>query len=1135
MVPALYRESPVAVLIGVKAAAEAERAGRPQKCSTAFMCFACRGNCLCSTCNDASTVRPTSRRPIAVPVSKPPTMLRTEAAAAEAAAAADAATATAMAPAPAPAPTPESEPESMMEVEADMSTPRTPSPRPIPAKLPTQAEPLPTLAASKGGISKGKGRSKPKKNVKAGPNKTTGVKRRPAPGVIESAVAAAAAQVGLKVPPPTMTGAGAGAGGAGVTSAGGSKQQQQLGRKRQRSGPASAKKSDHPCTATAQIDGSPPVFRKQGAGTMLSPQANPNDAYNPWSEIPGTAAGVHAASRADDARGGNETENIWNIAHLPRSSSSNGILSSPRQPLPKQHLPQTPLYGSGNGSVPGSPFNSVASFSPASPPAANGVIAVGDLSSSPAVVAAASAAAAPSPAGSANNGYNTLMHGIGSAVSGNDASNDVSFDPGRVQETQGVAQGKAWGHDANVRAGKDVSGSSGGGSVSGGVGGDFVQAQAQSNRCTTNPLLTGRRSLSLTPDPTEIAGKQILQQHQQLLQPQPHAAALNVLQSPTAGSVHAGAMLAAARGATAQATSATSEVVARAIVVAKEMRARALAALEAARRAAAEMREAKTYSDSHNKAAMQKVEEATTLKDSLLVSNELVNGYAGLSLNAHMKLKSASKEESAAVGRLRAAQMELAAAEKSAAAAFAEHERLAAAAATSISLPPWSLGNHSAMTPSSLSSSSSTVSSSGRTSSLSEVNDGGSAGSSSPLLCNADSLNTGLAPPAMPNGLLQGVGIGSGGGGSPGDGRSSPLSASGAAAAAAAAWASSGNNDMSWSAAWWQASNNDNGGSGARSSTPPSANTSPPLAMTPPGGGGGGAMQRAAVAAAAAAATAAAAASTNLERCKQKVVACKQEAMVATFSAQELQKNLQELTRRHWDAEESRSSLVKDTQVASEHASKASQAAMRYEAEASSKKQHADRAAAYAKRLAWEAKKTEMNARRTIQHGQQRRAMEEATRRHLMLGGSNAEAAAAAALAARVAAATVDLSGSSADDHVCILVGFFLGGEGGEFSFKPSCLVQSCQVCVSFSVLWELLCLKSSGLFSPWRVCLVQRYFCLVFVGSGGLIARCYWGEKVASETLSGSHCSLSITFLSLSWVVFEGNPCRTFTFYMVL
>lgn len=96
---------------------------------------------------------------------------------------------------------------------------------------------------------------------------------------------------------------------------------------------------------------------------------------------------------------------------------------------------------------------------------------------------------------------------------------------------------------------------------------------------------------------------------------------------------------------------------------AQAARARAAAAGANLRQATAAMVEAKAFSDRNNKAAMWRVEAATKLKDKLLMANELVSGYGGLKRNADVDYMVAAAEESAAVARARAAEAE------------AEHER----------------------------------------------------------------------------------------------------------------------------------------------------------------------------------------------------------------------------------------------------------------------------------------------------------------------------------------------------------------------------------------------------------------------------------------------------------------------------
>lgn len=96
-----------------------------------------------------------------------------------------------------------------------------------------------------------------------------------------------------------------------------------------------------------------------------------------------------------------------------------------------------------------------------------------------------------------------------------------------------------------------------------------------------------------------------------------------------------------------------------AVLRAQAARARAVEAAAKASKATIDMMEAKSFSDRNNKAAMWRVQEATKLKDKLLGTNDVVSGFGRLRRNAEREVVTFKAAEAAALGRLREAEGEI--------------------------------------------------------------------------------------------------------------------------------------------------------------------------------------------------------------------------------------------------------------------------------------------------------------------------------------------------------------------------------------------------------------------------------------------------------------------------------------------
>eukprot|EP00752_Nemacystus_decipiens_P008457 g7559.t1 len=346
---------------------------------------------------------------------------------------------------------------------------------------------------------------------------------------------------------------------------------------------------------------------------------------------------------------------------------------------------------------------------------------------------------------------------------------------------------------------------------------------------------------------------------------------------------------------------------------------KAVAAREAARKLTEDVLDAKAFSDRNNKAAMWRVEAATKLKDKLIMANELINGYSELRRKAHNEAKVASAEETSAVARYEKAHKEL-----------ARLQELATAARTLAATDsPSSWSNDS----SSNSSTTSNVSSTGATTCSASTER-----SESP----ASALTAALA--AGKNGVTGGYGGGH-------VGNPTPLAENHPASSSVG-----------------DASNQRPSSSFGSNSSPPSGERYPPTgvltAMNKPvpvragdGGNSGTDDGNPFCTAAAAAAEKASRASAEVERLRRAAVA-------ATAAVQQKEASVLELANRQKRAEAGRAELVRETQFASDSASKASQAAMHYEKVAQAKKQEEKAAFEHAHRSEWEAKTANEYARR---------------------------------------------------------------------------------------------------------------------------------------------------------------------------
>lgn len=401
-----------------------------------------------------------------------------------------------------------------------------------------------------------------------------------------------------------------------------------------------------------------------------------------------------------------------------------------------------------------------------------------------------------------------------------------------------------------------------------------------------------------------------------------------------------------------------SEAITAAIHRAQAARARATDAAHAARRAADDTAKAKAFSNRHNKAAMQEVENATALKDKLLLANELVSGYAGLRANAQMAVHSADADEKSAVMRLRAAQVEAKFATEAAAVANAN-------VATENGRPGVASGHNNS----------------------SNINSNGS--------------------PAVNGGTRQGCASSS----PPAGARTTASSNANVSGGDASSWSSTTDQSTFWSPGWWSMDHSSNPShtqsasvgtresvhnhqsqpslprnapaAGAsqnsaltlQSGTLPNAtalnaavtrtstpNTFNAALITPPPVPSEAVVQRAAEASALAAAA------------QEKVTARRQMAIAATSAARDQEANLVEIQKRLSDAEKSRTKLVKYTQKSSDDASKASQAAMHFEAVARGKQAEAVRAAEVAQRLEWEARDAEWQVHRAVDEERNKRS-----------------------------------------------------------------------------------------------------------------------------------------------------------------
>lgn len=350
-------------------------------------------------------------------------------------------------------------------------------------------------------------------------------------------------------------------------------------------------------------------------------------------------------------------------------------------------------------------------------------------------------------------------------------------------------------------------------------------------------------------------------------------------------------------------------------------RQRATEAVKAARKLEELVLEAKAYSDRNNKAAMWRVEAATKLKDKLIMANELIAGYSNLRRTAEEEARNAAEGETAAVGRLRQAE------------ASQEARSRREATANRIQHAAWN-GNP---TPASLAfaTTSSAVSSAGVVSA-----------SNPTTMTSAGGFVTTPSYPSNGNGIgnvpsrvsMAGSSLtanGGGGGGDDGRPLANPSSLSSSAATQAFPWESS--------AGWWMLGDNamerrqsaPTPQAAALSSNGGRASPSPPgILSAMPAGGSPILVENRKIAATAA---------TSAARAKEATVV--------------------ELAKRQKRAEAGRAELVRETQWASDAASKASAAAMHYEQVARAKRAEEKRALDTATRSQHEAEKAEWEAR----------------------------------------------------------------------------------------------------------------------------------------------------------------------------
>eukprot|EP00903_Cladosiphon_okamuranus_P016039 g14809.t1 len=368
---------------------------------------------------------------------------------------------------------------------------------------------------------------------------------------------------------------------------------------------------------------------------------------------------------------------------------------------------------------------------------------------------------------------------------------------------------------------------------------------------------------------------------------------------------------------------------------------------EAARKLTEDVMDAKAFSDRNNKAAMWRVDAATKLKDKLIMANELINGYCDMRRKAHSEAKAASAEEARAVARYKTAHAE----------AVRLQELAAAAQVLVVADSPSSWANDN-------SSNSSTTS-----------NDSSAGGATT---CSTLTERSESPASALTAALAAGMNGGDNYGGNHGDGN--PTSAD----------SSHGNRQgFPWTQQQRQqqrdhgvtpAGNDANGANNqhpsasfnSSSSSPSGGGHHPPTgvltAMNKPvpvragdgngnGNGNGTGTINPFSSSAAVAAEKSSRATAELERLRRA-------AMAASATVKQKEETVLELANRQKRAEAGRAELVRETQLASDSASKASQAAMHYEKVAQAKKEEEKAAFERARRAEWEAKAASDVARR---------------------------------------------------------------------------------------------------------------------------------------------------------------------------
>lgn len=410
------------------------------------------------------------------------------------------------------------------------------------------------------------------------------------------------------------------------------------------------------------------------------------------------------------------------------------------------------------------------------------------------------------------------------------------------------------------------------------------------------------------------------------------ATATTTTTSSAAVSVGAGSGTYVNRGRSALYSSATllstsaSVVTVAAARKAEVLRKRAADAHEAAQKLREAVLDAKSFSDRNNKAAMWRVEAATKLKDKLVMANELINGYNRLRSNAEKEARAAAAEEATAVARLRDAEAE----------ASGLH---GPRAATATAAPAWKTNPTMSSAFSSASCSAAGVMSAaaaaatttpggsnamadGRASpgGVPAVVNGGGEASSNPT-CSTDRV-------AMPQGAFP-LQPGSRwwlSGEQSTQQRHSTLSAPTIAALIVA-------NGVSGHPAGVSFQQQQQGAAiGCQASTSPTGLLTAMKMKSSPAMAGG---------------------------VNPVVEARRRDAVTATAAARDKEATVVELAKRQKRAEAGRAELVRETQWASDAASKASAAAMHYEQVARSKRAEEKLAVEYAGRTEWEAQKAE--------------------------------------------------------------------------------------------------------------------------------------------------------------------------------